>query len=199
MTREELVDKFQSGWDTFYNGWLSFMPEQQRPIALAVAGMAVLVWWVWLWGRWRLKCALNGHIQLNRKIDELQQAVYKANDRANSKGDPNIVETRTLFKEMMANIEKVNNTALQMVRESNKNCNEAMKETCGQMLAKVDTTVGKAMDRVTGTQDAGNKLLADTIRQFVDLSKSTHTASMQAVSEAIAKSSDDDDEEDEDE
>lgn len=188
MTKEELVDKAFLWWDTFYNGWLSFLPENSRPAVLVAAGMSVLVWWVWLWGCWRVKCALKSHIQLNRKIEELQRDVYKANDRANSKGDPNIVETRALFKEMMASIEKSSQAALQTVRESTKNSNESLL-----------TMVAKSLERINSTQDAGNKLLADTIRQFVDLSKSTHTASMRAVRESINKADDDDDEENEDE
>jgi len=189
----------QEWWDAFYNGWLSFLPEHHRPVALVLTAMLLILGITVLYYRHRLAKTFKGHQHLNRKLDELQRDVYRANDKALNKTDPHVAEMRQLFTTLLQSMEKSSATTANSIANQAKNSNDALSAACKEAINKIDSSLTKAMERIEKTQDAGNKVLTETIRQFVDLAKSQHTASMQAVREAVQLNDDDDDDADEDE
>jgi hypothetical protein len=194
----EYLDYVALWWDTFYNDWLSFVPDNCKPAVLVLAVVILLLPDVVIYYKRRLARVFKINVQLNHKIDELQRDVYKANDRAANKPDPSVAEMRQMFTCLLQSMEKSNASAVNSVANQAKSSNDVVQSLCKDLSSKIDSTLSKAMERVEKSQESSNRILTETIKQMVDLSKSQHAAAMKTISEAIATDDDDDDDDDED-
>lgn len=196
----EILDIIVQYWDIFYNEWLKLVPEQYKPTVIAVAIMLAILGGTVIRYRRKLGHALKGHHYLNKRIDELREQLAKKPEAPITVQDDlraYVKEAGGMFDRAVSTIEASSNKALTLAIDSAARSREAMAATCKEMMGKFETTVAKSMERTSVIQDAGNKLLNETIRQFIELSKANHSASMRVVSEAVSKKDDDDDDEDE--
>lgn len=137
--------------------------------------------------RSKLKYALNDHRHLNGKIDKLQLELARAG------GEPDSADLKAVLTHLLQNTEKMTASTISLIVNQAQNNINATQSLFKETLGKIDGSLIKSMERIEKSQESSNRILTETIKQMVELSKSQHAASMKTVSEAIATNDGDDD------